>query len=540
MAFPVVETKYGKLQGVMEEDVLVFKGIPYAAPPVGQLRWKPPVDPAPWEGVRVCDTYGPRPVQHTALAMDFEPWGSDFYFMGYPAYSEDCLYLNVATDAKSGDEKRPVFMWFHGGGLSSGYSYEVEFNPTVLAKKGIVIVSVGQRLNIFGYLSLPQLSREQGGISGNYGLMDEVKALDWVRENIAAFGGDPDNITIGGQSGGTAKTGSLARCPAARGKIRRVINQSALNWKVSYPSMAQAEAEGQSYLEALGISKDTSLEELREMDAEVFLGKPGSNLGPHGPRMPGSMVHDGKWVPAQNAEDSMEQYAYDLDYLVGGNYGECVMSDAFVLGAKPITSAEEFHEKLRSLVGQELYDKYDCGKLFPVSDEDAYVTSRHLAVEGLTGFGGNAKNLYFGEERSKKCPEAKTYSYIFSRVPPTRPVDERIPRRGYHEMLAWHSAELWYMFDSLRIGGHGKTNVPPVRPWEAWDVALADIMSSYWANFIRCGNPNGENLPYWPAAGENHGWIDLGDTITAHEGIESPKDALLLEYARNDKKTRGF
>ena len=188
MALEIVSTKYGQVRGVIEEDVLLFKGVPYAAPPVGELRWKEPQDPAPWQGVRDCDTYGPRPVQPSQGGLGFEPWASDFYYMGCTAYSEDCLYLNIATDAQSPEEKRPVYMWFHGGGLSSGYSYEVEFNPAVLAKKGIVVVTVGQRLNVFGYLSLPQLSAEQGGISGNYGLMDEVKALNWVRENIAAFG----------------------------------------------------------------------------------------------------------------------------------------------------------------------------------------------------------------------------------------------------------------------------------------------------------------------------------------------------------------
>lgn len=136
MALNILNTKYGKVQGVVEEGVLVFKGIPYAAPPVGELRWKPPVDPAPWEGVRLCDKYGPRPMQVNNGGLFFEPWASDFYYMGNPPYSEDCLYLNVATDAQSADEKRPVFMWFHGGGLSSGYSYEVEFNPTTLAKRG--------------------------------------------------------------------------------------------------------------------------------------------------------------------------------------------------------------------------------------------------------------------------------------------------------------------------------------------------------------------------------------------------------------------
>ena len=331
MALETVRTSYGQVRGVVEEDVVLFKGVPYAAPPVGRLRWRPPEDPAPWEGVRDCAAYGPRPVQPTLGGWSFEPWASDFYYMGFPPYSEDCLYLNIATCAQGPEEKRPVYMWFHGGGLSTGYSYEVEFNPTVLAKKGIVVVSVGQRLNVFGYLSLPQLSAEQGGVSGNYGLMDQVKALDWVRENIAAFGGDPDNITIGGQSGGTTKTGALARCPKAAGKVRRVINQSCLSWTGLYPTMSQAEAEGTAFLRSLGFPEDVSLEELRAADRERF-NVPAS----HPVRKPGNMVFDGQWVPEQDAAVSFDQYAGRLDYLVGGNYGECVMSKGFELGGKTL------------------------------------------------------------------------------------------------------------------------------------------------------------------------------------------------------------
>lgn len=530
MALDIIKTKYGDVCGVVEEDVLVFKGVPYAAPPVGDLRWKAPEDPAPWEGVRVCDTYGPRPVQPTQGGLFFEPWASDFYYMGYTSYSEDCLYLNIATCAESAGEKRPVYMWFHGGGLSSGYSYEVEFNPTVLAKKGVVVVSVGQRLNVFGYLSLPQLSAEQGGISGNYGLMDEVKALDWVRENISAFGGDPDNITIGGQSGGTAKTGALARCPKTSGKIKRVINQSSLNWTGTYPTMAEAEAEGLAFIKSLGFKDDVTLDELRAADAEVFNVTGGSPFDKNSVRKPGNMVFDGVWVPEQDAAVSFDKYAGSLDYLAGGNYGECVMSSAFELGGRPIESAKEFYAKAKEVLGEELYNKYDFENSYPVSDEDANVLSKHLAVEGLTGFGGNMKNLYFGEYRAKKFPDAKTYSYIFSHVTPSVPDDKKNPLRDPDVMMAWHSSELWYTFASLRVGKNGASNVPPIRPWTEYDVKLADQMSSYWANFMRTGDPNGEGLPHWPESGESYGWIDLGDEIVPHEGIESEKDKMMYEY----------
>ena len=530
MSLNVVKTKYGVVQGIVEEDVLVFKGIPYAAPPVGELRWKPPVDPQPWEGVRLCDKYGPRPVQPNNGGLSFEPWASDFYYMGNPAYSEDCLYLNIATCAESSDEKRPVFMWFHGGGLSTGYSYEIEFNPTVLAKKGVIVVSVGQRLNVFGYLALPQLSAEQGGISGNYGLMDEVKALDWVLENISAFGGDPDNITIGGQSGGTAKTGALARCPKASGKIKRVINQSSLNWTGIYPTMAEVEQEGVEYIKALGFKPDATLEELRAADTEVFNVRVGNPFDKKGPHTPGNMVYDGVWVPEQDAAVSFDQYAGKLDYLVGGNYGECVMSKGFILGGKPIESAGEFYAAAKEVLGDEIYAKYDFENAYPVEDSQANFLAKRLAVEGLTGFGGNMKNLYFGKYRAEKFPGAKTYSYVFSHITPSVPDDKKNPLRDPDIMMAWHSSELWYTFASLRVGKSGASNVPPVRPWTEYDVKLADIMSSYWSNFMKSGDPNAEGLPYWPASDENYGWIDLGDEIVSHEGMQDKKDKMLYEY----------
>ena len=530
MAIDIVSTKYGQVSGVMEEGVLNFKGIPYAAPPVGELRWKPPADPAPWEGVRVCDAYGPRAMQPIFNGLGMEPYASDFYYIGYPERSEDCLYLNVTTDARSADEKRPVYMWFHGGGLFHGYSYEIEFNPTVLAKKGVIVVTVGQCLNIFGYLALPQLSAEQNGISGNYGLMDEVKALDWVRENIAAFGGDPNNITIGGQSGGTAKTGALARCPAAAGKIRRVINQSSLNWTGRNVPLAEGEQEGLAYIEHLGFSKDVTLEELRAADATLFSDAP---MSFDGPRAPSSMYCDGIWVPDEDMSVSMDKYCGGYDYLVGGNYGECAMERGFILGGRDLSTAEAFYAAAKELLGEDLYNKYDFKTLFPVDDANANFLSKRLGVEGLTGFGGGMKNRYFGDYRAKKFPGSKTYSYVFSHVPPAHAEEYGTPRDP-DKLMAWHSSELWYTFASLRRSEDGKDNVPPVRPWTETDEKLADQMSSYWANFIKTGDPNGEGLPYWPASDENYGWMDFAEKPIPHTGMEGKKDELLLDFLMED------
>ena len=521
----VISTKFGKLSGVEEDGVLLFKGVPYAAPPVGDLRWKPPVDPQPWEGVRVCDAYAPRAMQPAIGGGSFEPYASDFYYMGDPESSEDCLYINIATCAESADEKRPVYMWFHGGGLSSGYSYEVEFDPTVLAKKGIIVVTVGQRLGVFGYMALPQLSAEQNGISGNYGLMDEVKALDWVYENIAAFGGDPENITIGGQSGGTWKTGALATCPAAAGKVKRVINQSSLCWIQKYAPLSVGEAEGTAFIEYLGFSKDASLEELRAADASVF--NPSVDPFSGEVQVPGSMYYDGVWVPEADMTVSMDRYAGHCDYLAGGNYGESVMRREFVMGGSPVATAQEFYAAAKDVLGEELYNKYDFEKLCPVSDEEADHMARRLAAEGLTGFGGQMKNRCFGAYRAKKFPGSKTFSYIFSHITPAHPEDIGT-NRDPDALLAWHSSELWYTFASLR------ENVPPCRPWTETDFHLAEQMSSYWANFIKTGDPNGEGLPYWPASDENFGWMDLADEPIAHQGMEGEKDALIMEFTEQD------
>ena len=206
-----VTTKFGVVSGVTGNDfpVTLYKGVPYAAPPVGDLRFAAAEDPQPWEGVRVCDAYAPTAIQPSYLATfstlpDYAAsWGA-FYPENYPE-SEDCLYLNIITPATKGDEKLPVYMWYHGGGLNHGYSYELEFDAEALASKGIIVVQVGHRLNIFGLLALPQLTEANGkGGSGNWIVTDLAKSIEWVYHNIEGFGGDPSRITISGQSGGSS------------------------------------------------------------------------------------------------------------------------------------------------------------------------------------------------------------------------------------------------------------------------------------------------------------------------------------------------
>ncbi len=516
-----VKTSYGAVRGLEHsgryEGITEFRGIPFAAPPVGRLRWKPPVDPAGWSGVRDCVSFGPICIQPTDGDLDAEPWATDFYYMGSPAMSEDCLYLNVATGAAKAGEGRPVYIWLHGGGTDHGYAYEVEFDPRELARKGIVVVSVAQRLNVFGYLALPQLDAEQGS-SGNYILMDDIKALEWVVENIAAFGGDPDNITVGGQSAGTGKAASLAFSPLGRKHIKRMINESGLVWDRKNGQREQVEQDCRRYLEALGIDPDASPEELRRIDPYVFLNRS------TGARLPGTLICDGNLVPDLSMVDSTEKYGVALDYLSGSNLGETQMKPGANRSQVGFTSAEEFYAYCKELLG-DLYEKYDFPSLVSVTDETVDRESRRLASYGLhdgARMGGLTMSRYFGAHRAQAAPGKHSFTYLFSRVAPNRPEDygtARDPRK----LMSWHSNELWYSFGSLREG------TPPARPWEAVDYQLADQMSSYWANFIKTGDPNGEGLPLWPASDEHFGFAELGDEIVGCS-CKRKLDEMILEF----------
>lgn len=523
MGIGTVKTSFGRIKGreITEgkyAGISYFGGIPYAKPPVGELRWKPPADLEPWDGVRDCVGFGDRPLQVVQGGENFEPWGSDFFFAPDPPMSEDCLYMSLATGAASTEEKRPVFIWFHGGGLSNGHYYEPEFDLSELARKGVIAISVGQRLNALGYLCLPQLTAERG-TSGNYGLMDEIKAFEWIRANITAFGGDPDNITVAGQSGGTAKSGALSTVPTLKGKIKRVINQSSLYWLNfrKYPEVAEAELEGLKFLEKIGVDPNATLEELRAIPGERFSERFGA---------PSSMVWDGTLIKYQDQVQNQAEFAADCDYLVGINYGECSMANSMMWHGNKIT-AEWVRTRAKEMLG-DLYDKYDFLKNVKLTDKNADHISRRLAVQGLTDnafFGGVAIDCLFGGCRTEKAPGNKVYSYIFSRVPPCRP-EERGTVRDSDKLLAWHSGELWYTFGSLRDG------TPPARPWEETDYRLADQVSGYWANFVKTGNPNGEGLPYWPASTGDYTYMELGDDLKANDGAHDDISKAIWEYAK--------
>jgi para-nitrobenzyl esterase len=545
MPIGIVETDFGKVQGVELEGkyagLTLFKGIPYAAPPVGQLRWAPPQDPEAWQGVKVCDAYGPAPIQQFRYEdiQASKLIGEENYFMGYPEVSEDCLYLNICTGVARAGELRPVYIWYHGGGLTNGFSFEIEFDPSELTRKGIVVVQLGQRLNVFGYISLPQLSAEQGK-SGNYGLMDQVKALDWVSSNIAAFGGDPNNITIGGQSGGTWRACALAASPVSKGRVKRVIAQSWVNWHLKFHTLEQAEKIGTDYLELIGLDPAMPLDQLRALDAKRLFGY-------SVPRdlLPGDMTYDGELIPCLTQKESFDKYLDGVDFLCGCNFGEVQVfpeqgaqkefyshyrenGSLGVEGKQDLASVRDFYDHYRDLLG-DLYDQYDFENLVKVTPANYWRTARRLASLGLCGLGKITLNRslmmhrIFGKYMAERYPKNRVYAYIWSHILPVRPVDVK---KGLdpEQLLAFHSSELWFTFASLRPG------IPPTRPWRAIDYQLADSVSSYWANFIRTGDPNGAGLPAWPSTADDYGYIDLDTEIKSGKGADSGLDGLMRTF----------
>ncbi|HWA85919.1 MAG TPA: carboxylesterase family protein, partial [Opitutus sp.] len=260
----------GDLIGAAGHDpaITVFKGIPYAAPPTGALRWRPPAPPLPWSGVRRADTFGPSAMQ--ADVRSFGPWTGEYMFRNN--VSEDCLTLNVWTPARNSGERHAVFVWIHGGAYFSGSGEVLLYDGEGLAQKGVVVVTINYRLGVFGFLAHPGLTAESPHhASGNYGLMDQIAALRWVRENIAAFGGDPHRITVGGQSAGADAVLHLLVSPEARGLFDRAIAQSG-PWRHSAndPTLAEAEAEGAKFAAAIGAP---SLAELRALPAAELLAR---------------------------------------------------------------------------------------------------------------------------------------------------------------------------------------------------------------------------------------------------------------------------
>ena len=446
--------------------VRVFKGIPFAAPPLGTLRWREPQPVASWDGVRDASRFGnvciqpPGPTEGPAARLNIAVLPDS------PPPSEDCLYLNVWTGAASASERRPVMVYFFGGAFTEGAGSVPLYDGDALAQKGVVVVTMNYRLGPYGFFVHPALAAESPhDASGNYGLMDMLASLRWVQRNIAAFGGDPGNVTVFGQSAGAMAIASLVASPEAKGLMHRAISQSG-SWLGLGPTPAMAtrgpaEEAGLAAATEAGV---TTVEQLRAMSAADVTAKLGRGAG---------MIVDGWVIPEDASKTFAEGRQNAVDVLVGSNKDE-----AFFPGARTV---QEFEEQARNRWG-ELADEVLA--LYPhATDAEAQASAAQQANDGTFW----AMRLYadYQVQRGNKA-----YLYFFAQNPPAP--------AGQPPFPAAHAAEVPYVFNNVgELPLFPDRSDPKLAAASAADLEVADQMSSYWANFARSGDPNGAGLPTW-------------------------------------------
>jgi para-nitrobenzyl esterase len=468
---PRATTESGAISGIRASGLSTYKGVPFAAPPVGDLRWRPPVHMTPWKGTRKADAFAPACMQ-VGVSMPGET---------PPAVSEDCLYLNIWTPAKSMHQRLPVMVWIYGGGYISGSASMPLYWGDRLAQKGVIIVSIAYRVGPLGFLAHPELTRESPNhSSGNYGLMDQIAALEWVQRNIAAFGGDPKNVTIAGQSSGAISVSILMASPRAKGLFQRAIGESGGLFEPLQLApkflLANAERDGEKYAISLGA---TSVQQLRLLPAKLLSGDAGGISHP---------VIEPYLLPVSPYEAFTSGQQNDVPLLIGSNAEEArAMIDV------THETAAAFDSDMEHSVGQlppPLLAAYPHA-----TNEEA--KQARLGLERDLRFGWD---MWAWARLQAATGQKSVYYYSFRQQPP-------FPAGSVYEGWgASHFAELWYVFDHLEQ--------EPWR-WSEADRRVAEEISSYWVNFAKSGNPNGPGLPQWPAFTSAESKVQyLGDPIT--------------------------
>ncbi len=455
----VIKTDAGLISGIKNEsrDVIAYKGIPYAAAPTGNLRWKAPQPASKWDGIKQCTAFAASAMQ--AKPVPFMVYTEEFLAPPEPL-SEDCLYLNVWTGTKPSKEKRPVMVWIHGGAFTGGSGSVPIYDGEAMARKGVVFVTINYRLGIFGFFAHPELTKESGyNASGNYGLLDQIAALKWVQQNISAFGGDPERVTIAGQSAGSVSVNCLVASPLAKGLFHRAIAESGGSFVPgplrSNTGLKQAEEEGLKIAQSLQAG---SLAILRSVSAADMMQKAQGLRGP---------IIDGYILPESISQvfDSGKQNQVNL--LTGWNADE-----GFIMGG--IKKADDFKKQVQQQYGP---DAKTFLEFYPSStDQEAAASQQAFATDMMFGI----QNYTWANVQSQSA-KTKVYVYYFTR---------KLPATGdFVKYGAFHTGEVAYAYNNLKFLH---------RPWEAVDHKLAGIMSSYWVNFAATGNPNGKGLPVWP------------------------------------------
>ncbi|WP_163269481.1 carboxylesterase/lipase family protein [Chelativorans alearense] len=486
----VVEIAGGKVKGV-ETDVpgiQLFKGIPFAAQTSGANRWKPPQPVEPWEGVTVADRWPDQVVQDINLNPVGKFWGDEFYYDRefLPPASEDSLKLNLYTPAASTDDNLPVYVWIHGGGNDHGYASEIEFWASKLAEKGVIVVQTQYRVGPLGFLALDELSKESpNGASGNYALLDLVATLQWVQDNIQGFGGDPNRVTIGGQSAGGRNSITLLKSPLAKGLFHRAVIQSGFGGilPLDFKTLEQAEADNAAALEEI-FGKPMSLGDLRALPTTEFTQKMVGDdiLYKALDRAIGEYIIDG-YSLTQESIDLLRPGALDgIDIMIGGTSDERTSQRG---GPDRTFTDDEFDAAMTKIYGNDAY-----AEIYEPSDpREAY----RMSLRADTDF--EFQKALISAQYAKAHNDSNVFAYYFNQVP---------PGRDSEFYGAYHSADLWYFFNSLR-------EWPGQRHWTDADYRMADTISSYLANFIKTGDPNGENLPEWPQPMDGPAFMRFAD-----------------------------
>ena len=448
-----IKVEEGLLRGISEDGLMVYKGVPFAAPPVGELRWRAPQPAAKWMGIKEAVKFAPAPMQG-----------------GTPASgkSEDCLYLNIWSPAKSSKEKIPVLVWIYGGGFSFGSTSEPTYSGEKLAAKGVILVSIAYRVGQLGFLAHPELSAESSHhVSGNYGLLDMIAGLQWIQKNIGAFGGDPKRVTIFGESAGGIAVSMLCASPLSKGLFQGAISESGGSFGPTRPTtfpgenmktLKQAETEGQAHIQKAGVS---SIAELRKISPE----KVPSGFGMAG----GWPIIDGYVIPDDQHKLYEAGNYNDVAILVGYNSDE---------GASfsPPKTPEDYISGVKNRYGKFADDLI---KAYPVGTGNVPKTARDLARDAAFGW-----HTWSWANLQVKTGKSKVYYYYFDQHP-EYPAGS--PKAGYGSP---HGQEVAYVFNHLDSKNPQITNT---------DIELAESIATYWTNFAKYGNPNSKDVPAWPA-----------------------------------------
>jgi len=486
---PQLEVTGGAISGALnaDGDVVTYKGIPFAAPPVGDLRWRAPQPVVPWEGVRECTEYSAAAVQPEQAP--FMMWTEEFIIDTSKGYSEDCLYLNVwaPADLKGG---APVVLFIHGGGNTSGGASCDVYDGEAIAKKGVVYVDCNYRVGIFGFLASTELSAEDPDkVSGNYAIKDLIAALQWIQDNIATFGGDPSNVTIAGQSAGSLNVNQLTLCPEAKGLFGNAVTMSYNLVGSHYATLAEKEAEGDA------IFGGKTLEEMRALSQDEVQELSGSELA----SAVASYNVDGKYVIGNYDEVLVSGKGLDVNVVTGMVTGDNLMFGSFLSGASALnpaasdpTTASAYEQLAKDRLGELAEQFLAC---YPAATDDDVMSAIATSNEDSL----IAYQIKNASER-KANGKANVYVYQFTHV---------MPGPEAEAMGAFHTADVPYWINHF---SEARADY-----WTDVDYALGDAMSDYLVNFATTGDPNGTGVPAWTEYGDAGGeftYMELGDEVS--------------------------